>query len=268
MAAARQRISTGLVLAGLLQSACSLGGVAVRFEPRQTTKRLAKPTGALAIVPAVQPAASAGDAAVAELRELALFSRDSREAGAAAVCLSCGAAPFDEAHFLAALACVAAEQGSAAGAFPGPCPLLVRGWPLSAEQLRAFKGNGMDGLVLPAAAAAHAPEAAAAAAAAGLALVAEHDGMPAPSDAAADADGGSALVRISALELTAGEIGLAQTAHAAGVRAVLLDYASELLPEGDCDQYLSHILKRVERTALEVHARAQAALGTPLVLAS
>jgi len=53
------------------------------------------------------------------------------------------------------------------------------------------------------------------------------------------------LVRVPALELDAGEVSGAHDARAAGARGVLLDYGGELLPEGECDDYLKAVLRAV-----------------------
>mmetsp|Transcript_43448 Transcript_43448/g.100558 ORF Transcript_43448/g.100558 Transcript_43448/m.100558 type:complete len:173 (+) Transcript_43448:3-521(+) len=142
-----------VLLLALPGSACSLAGVAApsRFDAAKIGRRLAKPTGALAVVPAIEPprvTSGPGSSEPGSSDDLELFSRGCREAGAAALCLSLGEGVSD-ASFAGAIARVSREQFEST-AFPGPCPLLVRAWPLSTEQLQLFKASGMDALVIPA----------------------------------------------------------------------------------------------------------------------
>lgn len=257
----RFRGAVSILWCTFLLSACPASSVAAvsaptaRFDARQIAKRLSKLTGALAVVPAAEPAAA--DAA----QELDAFSRGCREAGAAAVCLTFVEGVRDNV-FAEALARVSAEQHDAANGFPGPCPVFVRAaGALSADQLQLFTRSGMDALVLPAECVHEY-----AAVAGGLPLVAEVESAGgaagAPAASAADSPPALSLQRIGALELNAGEVQLAQNAHASGSRAVLLDYGAELLPEGDCDEYLSAVL-RAMRTKRSTSFESSAFGGLP-----
>lgn len=239
----------------------------VRFDARQIASRLAKRTGALAVVPAAELRPGVSDAA--REQQLDEFSRGCREAGAAAVCLTL-ADGVPEGAFAEALRRIAAEQCDAAGGFPGPCPIFVRAASAPpAAQLRLFRQSGMDALLLPEGAlAAHD-----AAEHADLPLIAERasgagdPGVAGGEGGAAGAARGSAppglaLLRVCGLALNAGEVEATQDAHAAGARAVLLDYGPDLLPEGDCDQYLCAVLAAI-RTKRSAAFEASAFGGLP-----
>lgn len=132
-----------------------------------------------------------------------------------------------------AVGLVAAEQREASSSFPGPCPVLVRGWPLGRGTLERLARSGGAALVLPAGAASDAREREAAAQAAddaGLALVLETDGhSDLSADAAADA---LTVARVECAALQEGEeVARAAQLHEAGVRAVMLAYPAALLDE-------------------------------------
>lgn len=186
----------------------ALGTSTRRVSPQSLRRRLYKPTGALAAMPCFSLAVDDDG----DLEALRTLSAACREGGAAAICIHWDAGRDEDLSLVRqAVAAVVVEQATADGAFPGPCPvLLTRG---AAERLGDAEAEGVAAIV----------DRGGSAGSGALPAVlrldeAEMENLQLGEDALA-------VVAVHGGQLDGGEVERARALHAAGVRAVLLDYS-------------------------------------------